>query len=411
MTITSAPRPAATTPDPVRSSLLRRLGGPRYAAVLVVDALGAGMLRPFLLLYGMSVVGLSPGGAGLAVTLGLLAGLATLPPAGRWLDRGARSVPVAATLLVRAAGAAVLVAAPTPAGFAIGALLLGLGSQAWPATHAAVVATIAVGRERDAALAAGRSLRNAALGVGALAATATLGGGTTALRWLATACALGYLASGVLALGMRLRAAALDRDTSAGTKDDLSFLRPLLVVNLPYAANFSVLEMALPVLLVTRLHASPAWSAGIFVGNTVLVITMQVALVVRLARVPRHRVLAGSGVLLAASYLGFWGAGSLGGTPGAAAIAAVAVVFTVGEIMYAGSSTALVIAHAPERSLGRALSRFQLSTGIGMALAPAVLTWLLTLSPGALWGGLAAATLLAAGSVVATSTRSARLAG
>ncbi|MFC7247996.1 MFS transporter [Catellatospora aurea] len=409
MTLVSpTPAPPAV---PARTSLLRRLGGPRYAAVLAVDALGTGMLRPFLLLYGLTAVGLSPGGAGLAVTVGLLAGLAALPPAGRWLDRGARSTPVATTLLVRALGAALLVAAPTPAGFTIGALLLGLGSQAWPAAHAAVVATLATGRERDAALAAGRSLRNAALGVGALVATAAVGGGDTALRGLAAISALGYLASGIGAWGMRLRATAAPAAPSGGTRGELAYLRPLLVANLPYAANFSVLEVALPALLLTYLHASPAWSAGIFVGNTVLVITTQVALVVWLARVPRHRVLAGSGVLLAVAYVGFWGAGTLGGDAGPIAIALCAVVFTAGEILYAGSATALVIAGAPAGSLGRALSRFQLSTGIGMALAPALLTWLLTTGPGAMWGGLAAMTLLAAGSVVATSTRSTRLAG
>ncbi|GAA3057169.1 hypothetical protein GCM10020229_81120 [Kitasatospora albolonga] len=93
-----------TAPPSARPSLtLRQLtaagGGPRYAAALAVDALGTGLLRPFLLLYGITVLGLSATTAGLAMTVGIVAGLACLPPLGRWLDRGARSTAVAASML------------------------------------------------------------------------------------------------------------------------------------------------------------------------------------------------------------------------------------------------------------------------------------------------------------------------
>jgi len=64
--------------------------------------------------------------------------------------------------------------------------------------------------------------------------------------------------------------------------------------------------------------------------------------------------------------------------------------------MYAGSATALVTALAPAPVLGRALARFQLSTGFGLAVSPAVVTTLAARGPAALWGSLAAATLLAA---------------
>ncbi|WP_371494793.1 MFS transporter [Kitasatospora sp. NBC_00374] len=397
-------RPLAPGPGRPPGTLrsLGAAGGRRYAAALVVDAVGAGLLRPFLLLYGVGVLGMGVGRAGLALSLGMLAGLAVVPLTGRWIDRGARSLPVAATLVVRAAGVGVLLAGHGAGGFTVAAVLLGVGSQSWPTTHAAFVATLVTGRVRDAALAAGRSLRNAGLGVGALIATVVLSGGAGALRVLALVTGAACLTAAALVGSMRVSAARVPAARVAGARvagaqpDGTAWLGALSVANLPYAFCFDVLEVALPALLVTGLHASPGWPSGIFVGNTVLVITLQVALVVRLSRYPRRTVFGWAGWLLAVAYLGFWAAGGLGGTAGAAAVAGVSVLYTVGEILYAGSGTALVVASAPPQLLGRALARWELSTGLGRAAAPAALTGLLAVGPGVLWGVMAVGTALAA---------------
>lgn len=103
-------------------------------------------------------------------------------------------------------------------------------------------------------------------------------------------------------------------------------------------------------------------------------------------------VFAASGVVLGLSYLGFW----VGEAMGVVAIAVVGVVYTLGEILYTGSGTALAIAATPPAQLGRALVRFQLSTGLGMACAPAALMGLLEADPAVLWGCLTVATLTAA---------------
>ncbi|MBN6041122.1 MFS transporter [Amycolatopsis sp. 195334CR] len=378
-------------------ALVRASGGPRYAAALAVDALGTGLLRPFLLLYGVTVLELSAPATGLAMTGGIVAGLGCTPVVGRWLDRGARSTVVAASMLVRVLGVAVLLA--TPAGqvwpFAAAALLLGIGNQAWPAAHAAVVATVAVGRDRDTALAAGRALRNAGLGIGALLATVCLTGGTTGLRALAAVTGLAYLVAAVLAWSVRLRAdpvpLSCDEDRAPAPR-----LRGLLAANVVYVFCLNVPEIALPLILVTQLHASPVWSAAIFVANTVLVVTLQVPVTVALERFSRRTALALGGVVLALSYLGFLAATSLGGGWGAPAVAVVSVVCTLGEIVYAGSATALATALAPPHALGRTLARFEFSTGFGLAVSPTVITALAPHGPTALWGSLAAATLVSA---------------
>ncbi|MER6578757.1 MFS transporter [Nonomuraea sp. NPDC001023] len=382
-------------------ALVRASGGPRYAVALAVDALGTGLLRPFLLLYGVTVLGLSAPVTGLAMTAGVVVGLVCMPAVGRWLDRGARSAVVAASMLVRVLGVALLLAAP--AGhvwlFAAAALFLGIGNQAWPAAHAALVATVAHGRERDAALAAGRALRNAALGVGALLATACLSGGAPALRVLAAVTGLAYLAAAALAWSVRLRArpaAAPAKDMAGGPAPRM---RALLAANVVYVFCLNVPEIAVPLVLVTQMHASPVWPAAVFVANTVLVVTLQVPVTVLLSRFSRRTVLALAGVLLAASYLGFLAATSLGPGWGVPAVAMVSVVCTIGEIIYAGSATALVTALAPAHLLGRALARFQLSTGFGLAVSPAVITALASHGPATLWGTLSTATLLSASAV------------
>ncbi|MET8450153.1 MFS transporter [Streptomyces sp. NPDC005209] len=401
----------ATTIKTQPRALVRASGGARYAVALVVDALGTGLLRPFLLLYGVMVLRLSAPTTGIAMTVGVVAGLMCMPAVGRWLDQGARSTVVAASMLVRVLGVALLLA--TPAGhvwpFATAALFLGIGNQAWPAAHAALVATVSHGRERDAALAAGRALRNAGLGVGALLATACLAGGTTALRALAAVTGLAYLAAAALAWSVHLHAHPAAAPAKDGDDGRAPRMRALLAANVVYVFCLNVPEIALPLVLVTQLHASPVWSAAVFVANTVLVVTLQVPVTVLMSRFSRRTVLALAGVVLAASYLGFLAATSLGHGWGIPAVGAVSVVCTLGEILYAGSATALVTALAPAHALGRALARFQLSTGFGLAVSPAAITALAPHGPTALWGTLTATTLLSAAAISTEQDQGARL--
>ncbi|MFB9626833.1 hypothetical protein [Nonomuraea helvata] len=70
---------------------------------------------------------------------------------------------------------------------------------------------------------------------------------------------------------------------------------------------------------------------------------------------------------------------------------------------------ALVTALAPAHVLGRALARFQLSTGFGLAVSPAVITALASHGSAALWGSLAGATLLSASAVATEKDQETRL--
>ena len=133
------------------------------------------------------------------------------------------------------------------------------------------------------------------------------------MRVLAAVTAVAYVVSAITVLTMKLAPAAAPpvvptQPVVAGAlaAPDTA-LRALYVGNLPYALCFDVLEIALPAVLVTQLQVSPAWASAVFLGNTVLVIATQLASVRWLARYRRRTVLAASGLVLAASYLGFLG--------------------------------------------------------------------------------------------------------
>jgi MFS family permease len=384
----SAPAPAPGPAGQVRGirfrTLVRASGGPRYTFALAVDAVGTGLLRPFMLLYGIDVLRLPSLTAGLAMTAGVVAGLSCTPLMGRWLDRGARSTAVAASMLVRVFGTALLLSAPAGGTgtvwlFAVAALFLGMGNQTFPVAHAALVATISQGRDRDAALAMGRSVRNAGLGFGALLATAALTGGSPALRALAACTGLIYLVSAALAWSVRVRANPQAVSARPGGRDPrmraaaAPRMRLLLAANVIYVFCLSVPEVALP-----------------------LVVAFQIPLTVWMSRFSRRTALVISGIVLSVSYLGFLAGVEFGHGWAAPILFGVSLFCTIGEIIYAGSSTALVAATAPPEMLGRALARFQLSTGFSLAVSPAVITALAAHGPSALWASLAAATLLSA---------------
>lgn len=125
----------------------------------------------------------------------------------------------------------------------------------------------------------------------------------------------------------------------------------------------------------------------------------------------RRPYLALADVILTASHLGFLAAVSLAPDWAAPAVAVVSVVCTLGEIIYAGTATALVTALAPPHALGRALARFELSMGLGLAVSPAVITTLTPHGPAPLWGSLATATLLSASAVATEKDRGTRVRG
>lgn len=135
------------------------------------------------------------------------------------------------------------------------------------------------GRERDAALA----LRNAGLSAGGLPATVCPAAGATALHMLAAVTGVAYLVAAVLAWSVQVRADPADGDTGAQPAPRMAALPAANAVSV-FCLN--VPEVAIPLVLVPQVHASPVWSGPTFVINTVLVVTGQVPVTVLVSRFP-----------------------------------------------------------------------------------------------------------------------------
>jgi len=69
--------------------------------------------------------------------------------------------------------------------------------------------------------------------------------------------------------------------------------------NFSEMANITTeVEVALPLVLVTQLHASPVWTSAVFVINTGLVVAFQLPVTVWVSRFARRSALAISGVVI-----------------------------------------------------------------------------------------------------------------
>src|SRR5262249_61956165 len=77
---TAAPATSWQTRGIRLRALVRASGGPRYAVAVGVDAVGTGLLGPFLILFVLNVLRLPSGSSGLAMSAVLHCGVAFPPP-------------------------------------------------------------------------------------------------------------------------------------------------------------------------------------------------------------------------------------------------------------------------------------------------------------------------------------------
>jgi len=180
----------------------------------------------------------------------------------------------------------------------------------------------------------------------------------------------------------------------------------LIAVNTVYALSSLMFPLALPVVVLTGLHG-PAWlSTGALVGNTILVAVLAAAVVGRLSRSRRTRVVMAAGLL--------WAVGSvLLATlrPGAPTwvvplLIGATLLFTAGELLHAPVSTALATAAAPVHARGRYLATFQYSFAFAGIIAPALFAYLFEVGLAWPWVALAVVNV---GAVAATAWLERRL--
>lgn len=378
----------------------------RYMLAMVIDATGSGMYLPVSLLYFHHVTRLPIPRVGTILTLAAVLGLTATPLTGVLVDRyGARAVVIGGYLLRAVGFAAYPLVGNAWQMFAVTALVA-LGDRSFPGAIQALIAEITEGTGRDRLIAAQRSLRNAGLGAGGLIAGIALGlDSATAYQVIVLVDGATMLvAAGILGTLRAQRGAARPLAPATTTKrggyrevlKDHTFVL-LTGVNVPIALGYMVLSVVLPVYVTQVLHAAPSWPGVLFAVNTIGIALFQVPVTRLLVRRRRTRSAALGGAVFSGSFLLFEALGAVPGRglPLAGAFLATGL-FTLGELMHGATASALATDSAPQRLRGRYLAFYQLSWSIPQAVAPALFTALITLSPAATWLLLAGCTAGAA---------------
>ncbi|CCK27705.1 hypothetical protein BN159_3326 [Streptomyces davaonensis JCM 4913] len=393
----------------------------RLIAASLVGSIGDGIYVPLTMLFVHSLTGLSLTAIGAGLTLAGLCALTVMPVVGVVIDRfGAKRV-VIGSLLLRAAGFAAYPFADTYPTFLGVAVMVAVGMWASSPSQQALIGEIAQGAERDRLLAWDRSLRNGGMGAGSLAAAGLLAlDGNTG--FIAAAVALAVLFALAAALVSRIEAVRgaasgeyqgeerqREVKQQAGYRQVLAD-RPYLLLtaaNFLIAFGYTTQAMALPVFLTRDVGLPDALAGAVFAVNTALVALLGVPFARVTLRGRRPRTAALGAVIFALSFAAFallpqfvTGSGAM------AAVLAVAVLYTIGELVHSGPAQSLSVQAAPDHLRGRYLSVYQLSWSLCRTIAPLLLGVLLEAGRWQLWGVLAlivltgAAVLLRAGSAL-----------
>lgn len=382
-----------------------------------VNGIGTGMYVPFTLVFFHAVTGLSFTVVGAVLTSTGLAGIAALPLAGTAVDRyGAKRVQYA-LYGVRVAGFALYPFAHSLAAFAAVALVTAAADRAFPAAQQSLIGEVARGAARDRLQASTRALQNAGNGAGALLATLVISlAGSAGYTYAAWGNALSFALAALLL--RPLRPARATGGTPAAGRAGAGYRlvladRPFLVVtgaNFLNALSYSALSVLFPLFMVEWLHGPSVLTGAAFTLNTVLCAAAGVGVGarVRKAGARRTRAAALGGGLFAAAFAAQIVLGTV--RPGSttvlgAALIAVVLVYTLGELIHSPAAQVLAVAAAPEAVRGRYLAAYQMSWSLAKAVAPSLFTVLLDLDGRAPWAVLVLTSAVAAALLIRSERR------
>jgi hypothetical protein len=367
------------------------------------------LFLPLSVIYLTRIVGLSPVHVGVGLTIAGSVAVAAVPLCGALLDRfDARTI----LLSCFAASALAFVAyiwVDSFATFVAVALPVQIAGRMQGPARAVLALGVITTRDRSIGLAWQQTVRNFGYGLGGLLAAASLLGDTRVVfDCVLAANAASYLVAGVLVLRLPpVRPIGGD----AGASGFLTVLRDrqyvaLALLNTVIALHDSVLQIAMPLWLVTRTSAPLALTGVLFTLNTLLVVVLQVRATRRVA------VAGGIGQSYRDAAISFVVAcGAFSFAAGKPTLAAVALLvlglaaLTRAEIENGASEWFLSVELAPAALRGRYLGVFKSSMALQQAVGPALVTALLTG-----WGafGWMALALILAGGAVASRTLGAR---
>ena len=378
----------------------------------VVNALGNGVVIPFIVIYLHNVRGISFAEAGFALAFAgvtaLLAGFA----AGPLVDRiGGRNTLLVGLVLQAAAFALFpLIREPWQAFALLG--LEGVGTACfWPG-QSTLLARLTPAEDRHSAYALQRISMNLGIGLGSLAggliATTSDPASFTRLFLLDAATFLVF----VLVLGgvsePRDEPARAEEVAEGGYRAvfrDRNFVGLLGLNVLFVAVGYEVFAL-LPPFAKNYADVDEHWIGFIWLANTLLIVLAQLPVSKALEGRRRMVALAVMNVLWAIAALVVLGAGIwLTATAAALAFMGATMIFGVGETLQGPTQAPLVADLAPEQLRGRYFALSSMSWSAGSILGPAVGGALLGLHPFAVWPLAAAICVFAAAGCLALERR------
>ena len=389
--------------------MLQRLGFPaigrhrQFVTAITVDAIGSGVFMPISLLYFLESTSLSLVRIGLALSIASALRLPFSPLLGGLVDRlGAKPVLLAANLL-QAAGFVGFVFADSFAAVLMTSAIVQLGQSAFWGSFSPVVAAISEPGERERWFGFLGALRNASFAVGGLGAAAVITiGSELAFTAVVVVNAVSYLVAYVLLLsvegppgGVAVSADGLPVGWGRVLRDRPYLL--LVATNYTFATSAMALNVAMPVYITTFLGL-PGWVAGVvFTVNTLMIGLGQGLAVNAMEGSVRTRIVALGSLLFAGSYFMLLSADWTSVPVGVVIVFVAAVVYTGGELFAGPVLNALSTDAAPTNLRGRYVSLYQLSWNVASTIAPVALTWLLDVGAAAIWGALAAVSVVGIG--------------
>jgi len=391
---------------------VREQPGRGLFAALFVDALGSGLWLPFNLIFFTQAQRIALGPAGIALTVGALAGLVVGQLSGGVLDRvGPRRALVVSNLARAVVFAAYpLVHHPLEVAFVVA--VASSGDRVFWTANYPYLASWARGRDVDKLVSTILVLQLVGLGVGAGAA-GLVATNTPALHVLAWANAASFAVAGVLIARQPARPVPADTadpgKTSAGRPRTVWRDPPYLLLcgaQVLLVLLSSSYVIILPLVILHTFHG-PTWLVGLSIvaANAVLAAAQRPVVRFSRTRARRTAILAALPVYV----VSFGLLTALGHRRGTGLlVAGVLLAAALGGLAEA-ISTALMIsaaaAAAPAGSEGRYSAAFQTSWGLAEVIAPLLFTRLLLGGNTLLWVTLAVVAVLTAPIVLRASRR------
>ena len=363
----------------------------------VANALGNGIVIPFLVIYLHEVRHFGLGTSGLVVAFLLGIGIVGSPLAGRVVDRiGARATLMASLALLAAGyGGFPFVRHPWQA-FGL-AVIAGAGNGGFAPSHSSLLAALTSREQRTAAYALTRVTDNLGFGlgglIGGLIATTAVPVSFDVLFGVDAGTFLAFI--GLLFFVPAIPPVALPARVSAGFRAvarDRTFVWLLALTAVLVAAGYAQIATILPPYASEHAGVSNAGIGAIFFVNTIVLVIAQLPLAKALEGRRRFHALAVTGALFAVTCVSILVVGrTLSGSSAVVALCGVIVIFSLAECIHGAVSNPLIADLAPRELPGRYMGLRTSSFQLGYLVGPTLGSFLLAASPVGLWLGCAVA--------------------